>query len=675
MIDVQEHVYADDPLQGPPDVRTRLKDACYFFLGNGLIQAAVQVSPAGEGTPLGLILMDPEQLKPKRGTLTFDAESGFENTVVRLRVQGQEAEIRPGPVTPEWIPLRGVPAVQARWSAERLRVREVFYCPDLSHAHLIRKVHVRNPSGSPVLLDYATGIPGQTVRGEIDLPAGQEKQVWFRYALENDSRTVTVVRISGASPGEDARRYWSGTGEVSFHSSLLDHHFTAARNQLPAVVSRAGRVDASIWQYNREWVRDEAFMAVGLTLSGHHDLACTVLRRLLKDFVTEEGDCIDSSEKRDPEEVELDQNGTLLYALKNYVAWSGDHEILRENWDKIKKTAEYPLKDIFRHEPSGMFTNCRDYWERHRAHGIEPGLELMYQVFPAIGLSSAASLAREISRDREAEQWEAQARRVKEAVLSHPDFALVADRGFLKRRHVEGSVQETITPRKDAGLPGGVPLSADMDHRLEPDTTAALPIALGFVPPDSGVAVATLNRLEDLWNQGWEGGGYGRYNMTSEPDSQGAWPFPYLFMARAWLEAGDLEKVWRILRWLDSIPGSVSGAWFEMYGPRISPPFAQVGIPPWTWGEMIVLLVHHILGLQPGENQVRVRPRLLPGMDRVTASFPLRRHRLHLELTRAESGSPTTFKTNVNEMESGPGEIRLPYPEEDVIIEATVSPD
>ncbi len=39
MIDIQEHVYADNPLQGPPDVRTRLKNTCYFFLGNGLIQA------------------------------------------------------------------------------------------------------------------------------------------------------------------------------------------------------------------------------------------------------------------------------------------------------------------------------------------------------------------------------------------------------------------------------------------------------------------------------------------------------------------------------------------------------------------------------------------------------------------------------------------------------------
>jgi hypothetical protein len=60
MINVQEHFYDDDPSIGPPDVRTVLRGVNYFFLGNGLIQAAVQLAPQGEGTPLGLLIMDPE---------------------------------------------------------------------------------------------------------------------------------------------------------------------------------------------------------------------------------------------------------------------------------------------------------------------------------------------------------------------------------------------------------------------------------------------------------------------------------------------------------------------------------------------------------------------------------------------------------------------------------------
>jgi len=79
MIDVKEHYYHDDPKQGHPDVRTRLKDACYFFLGNGHIQAAVQIAPSGEGTPLGLLIMNPDRLGKKRDVLTMNPETGLED--------------------------------------------------------------------------------------------------------------------------------------------------------------------------------------------------------------------------------------------------------------------------------------------------------------------------------------------------------------------------------------------------------------------------------------------------------------------------------------------------------------------------------------------------------------------------------------------------------------------
>ncbi len=54
MIEAKEHFYTDDPAVGPLDVRTVLKDASYFFLGNGLIQAAVQFAPAGEDSSRSL---------------------------------------------------------------------------------------------------------------------------------------------------------------------------------------------------------------------------------------------------------------------------------------------------------------------------------------------------------------------------------------------------------------------------------------------------------------------------------------------------------------------------------------------------------------------------------------------------------------------------------------------
>ncbi len=601
MIDVKEHIYHDDPKVGHPDVKTRLKDGYYFFLGNGLIQAAIQVAPSNDGSPLGLIIMNPEQLGKKREALTFDPENGFSNTMIRFLEDGNSNEIRPAKIVDKWCDEYDFPAVKIQWSTDRIHVSEIFYCADPSSAQLIREVHVENRLDVPIKLRMITGVHQKIVEKAMSLNPAGENHTFLVYTLTSERNGLDIHLIPKAPSSDRYTQIWQKSAKFTFGHPLLNHYFNASRFQLPAVISRCGRTDASIWQYNREWVRDQAFMAVGLTLSGHHETAGMLLNRLLDEFVTDEGDTIDSGERRDPDEVELDQNGTLIYALKNYALWTGDFTLMKKNWNTIKKTIEYPFKDCFRHEPSGLFCNCREYWERHRVFGIDKGIELMYQVFPSIGLSCAATLARLISQDQDAAEWDHKAERLKTTLLHDPVYRLVDERGLIKRRSVDGSIQETITPLKESGLPDGVPLTADIPHHLNPDTSTALPIALGFVPPESPVARTTMDHLEHLWNQGWKGGGHGRYNMTSEADSEGPWPFASLIVARAGVEMGDFDNVWRTLEWMITIPGDISGSWFEMYGPRISPPYAQVGITPWTWAEMIILLIHHILGIQPEE--------------------------------------------------------------------------
>ena len=68
------------------------------------------------------------------------------------------------------------------------------------------------------------------------------------------------------------------------------------------------------------------------------------------------------------------------------------------------------------------------------------------------------------------------------------------------------------------------------------------------VDPAGPVARKTLESLEELWNQRWTMGGYGRYHVSSEPDSPGPWPIASIFMARAYLEAGDDEPSLVLLR-------------------------------------------------------------------------------------------------------------------------------
>jgi hypothetical protein len=272
----------------------------------------------------------------------------------------------------------------------------------------------------------------------------------------------------------------------------------------------------------------------------------------------------------------------------------------------------------------------------------------------------------------EAVRWEGESLRIKRAMLEDPLFRLADNRGFIKSRRLDGKVQEKIVAASDSGLPAGSPLAGRGPHFLNPDSSAALPIALGLVPPNSPLTALTLGSLEALWNQEWTGGGYGRYNASSEPDSPGAWPIASLFIARASVEAGLPDNAWRVLRWLDTVPGAKAGSWFEFYGRRLAPPFPQVGILPWTWAEIVILFVHHILGVRPEEIGLRIRPRLLPGLKSAWATLPFQSGRFELEIGKGTRGAGPRFKSDTLILESGPEDVLLAYPGRDFKLEAGV---
>ncbi|MDP8207078.1 MAG: hypothetical protein P9L92_10475 [Candidatus Electryonea clarkiae] len=672
MIEFKEHIYDDDPNSGHPDARTRLKDAAYFFIGNGLISASIQFAPAGEGSPFGLLIMNPDVLRKKREALTFDPETGLENTALIFRDILTNEILNPESISAEWNHDYAVPAACYKWSSKYLTVEELFYCPDRNNAHIIREIRIDYTGNKPAEYEIQTGVLERTIKQRISFPTKGNIVLNIQYELVISNNTINLEFIDAVNPDKEVTDYWQETTKLQFDSPLLDHLFRVSCYHLPAVISNNGVIDASIWQYNREWVRDHSFMAIGLILSGHHKTARLMLKRLLDDFVSDDGDAIDSSEKRHTDEVELDQNGILLYTLKTYSDWTGDYDFISENWKKIQLTAEFPLKKKFRHDKSGMLFNRRDFWERHSGYGIEYGLEFAYQYFTVTGLESVAYLAEQMGKSDEGIRWKALARELKESILNHPDFALIDERGFIKRRGLDGTVQETLPTCNVPDMPESVPIRKNITHYLNPDSSTALPIAMGFIPPDSQIALSTLDSLEILWNQDWDDGGYGRYHFSSEPDSAGSWPFSSIIIARAYMETGNYEKVWRVLKWMNTLPGSISGSWLEMYGPRVSPPFPQVGIIPWTWAEMIMLFIQHIVGIKPGENSIYLKPKLLPGINGISGHIPFRNNLIHLNIRTDPGCSVATFKTDSRVITSGQNDILIEYSGRDISIEATL---
>jgi len=654
-MEVREHFYADDPSRGPVDGWTTLAGVDYFFLGNGLVQAAVQVAAAEGATPVGLLVMDPERFGPKRAALTFDDASGLLRTAVSL-VDASTVRVASGPsVRARWLPGSAEPRVEIGWRSGPYRVRELFFCPDARSARLLRRVTVAKAAPGQARIRLETGIKARTVSAELAIRPGRPASAVFEYRLlrREGDRAFVAVRLAD-DPGESAAAAADWAGTTTFRSSdpLLDRFFAAAKFQLRAAVAASGRLDGSVWQYNLEWVRDQSFIALALAMSGQAGLARTMFARLLDELVDAQGATMDSSRFRPWPESEFDQNGILLFALGSYLDWTGDRDLVEKHWKKIELAADFPLRKEFRHRPSGLLANRREYWERHGAHGLRRGMELAHQLFVAMGLRAAGDLARRLGRPRKDAVWSGAAAALREAMLRSRRFSLVEDGAFVKRRGIDGRVQREIRPAKGSSLPREAPLFEPGRHLLDPDTAAVLPAAWEFVDPRGRLARATLDSMETLWNQRWRGGGYGRYNVTSEPDSPGPWPFASLFVARAAIEAGDGAKARRVIDWLGRVPGSRAGAWFEFYGPRPVPPYPQVGIIPWTWAELILLCVHHIVGARPAERALRLRPRLLPGLTRFEAEVPIRGARFEFSVRRARRGEEPGFRV---------GPRRVPY--------------
>jgi len=667
-MEIEEHFYTDDPAIGHADVRTRLPGTDYFFLGNGLIQAAVQVCRSGEGTPIGLLIMHPERFGPKRAALTCDLQSGVEKTVVGVCVGDSVMTPDPATIQAGWDAVAGIPAVRIAWQAGPVTVVERFFCPGRDEARIARRIEIRSPDPVIEALTLHTELaPAQT----LGLSADGTASATVVYGVERgaDGPTVRADWERESEPGVEAATYWRSVASVRTFDRELDHLFSTARHQLPTAVDHAGRMDGSIWQYNLEWVRDQAHVAEALVRLGDHTRAATLLARLLDGFVSPDGDTVDSGRRRPASDVELDQNGELLTALRTYVNWTGDLELVASRWSKVQALASFPLQERFRHRASGLLHNRREYWERHGAHGIEDGFELMHQFYVALGLKSAAYLADALGHSEDRDSWTTAAAELRHAMLEDRRYRMIEDGHLIKRRGLDGTWQRTIHMASDCGLPRDIPLLRQGPHFLDPDASSSLPVAYAFIDPRGELARNTLARIEELWNQWWAGGGYGRYHASSEPDSPGAWPFASLFVARAYVEAGDDAKVWRVLRWLAGSPGGAAGTWFENDGPRIAPPYPQVGIPPWTWAELITLFVHHLVGVRPDPGGVTLRPHLLEGLDGMEASFRVRQCRLDLSIRRAGCLAERGGRLGSEWLHWREDGVRVPLPTTDIKLE------
>ncbi len=670
----------------------------YFVLRSGRAKMIVQADRADLGPAFSFMLFDSEnslQSARKEIAFNFVPEEGFISTALQVVLGGFPFTAVGHRTETHWVNPQGMPEVEAAWWAGGIRVTErisalgdngVFLRSILLEgANLVGDENVELrlllPPGSlrregSILLQDGDGfqsclIPlgngpakademkGQLEIGPITVAPGARVRVESallvkipaRPAEETFAQAKSLVASSARQEQERTKQRWAATSLVRTQDQTIQELYDKARFGLPGMIADDGAMDAGIFEYGRQWVRDTSNTVLGAIHAGMFEVARNTLERILTRMITDQGATMIAGNFDQPDMEQFDQMGEFLGAMKAYRDWTGDDSLLREHRAKILAAIERPLQPRFRDE-TGMVHNRREFWERN----FDDAYELAYQTYVVSGLRDAAEMAPALGAEAQADRWKKEADRILQAMLSHPTRALVLDGHLIKRRNLTGEVADLLPFWQ--GFQPDVPLRTEKSHRLYPDTTMALPIALGLIGPRTPLALRTLDELEPLWNSRWSDGGYDRYNTSSQPDQPGPWPFATCFVLRAQHEAGLYDRSRRSLEWLNTVQGGRAGAWFEEISSVRSQEMTS-GLVPWTSGEIALYVIRHWLGVRFEGGRVVLRPNLYPGAPPVSADLRFRTGRLHLEI----DGSGPVISARVDGVKVKPrpdGSVALP---------------
>ncbi|HTY58073.1 MAG TPA: hypothetical protein VMF59_04615, partial [Bacteroidota bacterium] len=591
----------------------------------------------------------------------------------------------------------GVPVVALDWNAGECAVREEFFVPR-EGALLFRRVRLTNRSAAPCAANLSLSLyanfglftdirtvagsrkaradglasmslfsldPHATVFGRYDVRTdagrigpGKSVESVYVYAIKEGEKVLGKRRL--ADLWRETSAEWRKRNSFRTGNEVLDRLYNVSRTELRSVISRTGRMDAGTWMYNMEWLGDHAMASESLLRSGFIGEARQLIEKNLRDSIGPDGRTIESGRFFGYEYTEIVQNGIMLFALWNYVCWTGDRTLLKKYWPKIRLCGDFPLAKYFLDPKTHLVHNKREFWERSDTHGIEDGYELAYQFWVSFGLLKGADLARLAGDGAAAERWSAASHAMQETMWNDPVFRFIEDGHLIKRRRRDGKWQKEAVPPDRRKLPPGSPIAVEEHPMLDPDTITMLPILLEQIPQGSPLAGETLRFIDTIWNQRWETGGYPRYNVTGEDNPPAAWPLASMLVARASAAAGEYARVWKILEWLDRVAGR-SGSWFERCAQSITPPMPPVGVVGWTWYEVINLCSHHVAGFRPGIDALVLKPRLPDRIDALDSTHTVRGSVVRLAVRRGGSGKPRAI-VNGKDVPVSEGAIRIPYP-------------
>ncbi len=664
------------------DAQQALIDQAYFFgrdyyvVRSGRAKMVIQADRVGLGPAFTFLLFDAEktvQTKRKKFAFNYVPDRGFSSSALEIVMKNFPITALGTQLETDRIVEDGIPSVEARWWASGVKVREVL--TPISRTGVFKR---------SITLESAdlAGIDTMSIRLSLPLSATlrrdniviwNDEDVAMALVLPNDYPAVaskeknqlTSVPII-LSPGEkktintylivsvpgiaaealyaqardlpqllpNARQavinQWKNSNSIATSDPIVRKMHDVSRYTLPGYVSDAGRMDAGMFEYGGQWVRDASHTALGMIHIGEFEIARAMLNHMLKNMINDEGTTMIYGNFEKPDFEQLDQMGEFMHVMKSYLDWTGDASLLSENKEKIRAMVQRPLNPVFRDE-TGMVHNRRECWERV----FDDAYELFYQAWVITGLRDAADVAKYIDAQSSAEGWRKAADEIAKAMLYHPTMKLTENGQLIKRRNRTGEVVNRV--QFNCRMAPGAPAAVESHHNLMPDASMSIPISLGVVDPASELSRNTLDDLEKLWNRRWSFGGYERYNPSTQIDQPGPWTFATTFIMRAQHEAGLLDRSRRSLEWL-SMYGGHSGVWLEEI-PILKHQESMAGALPWTTAEVSYFMIHHMLGVKFSGENMTIRPRLFKESGPLKADLRYKNNRFTLEVDGSGSVS------------------------------------
>jgi len=599
----------------------------YYFLRTGNVKFILQADQSGTGPAFTWMIFNagiPSQTGSKKNALNYTEGSNFSETAARVRLGDVEFTALPHNSSIRWITQDSVPAIECTWWAGGVKVTETYAVSD-TPGTIVRTVQLKSADlmGSDTVTLKLAGPKGNEIQIPLAPGASAAVKAFIAPELPTDNPKNT--------PADFAASQYKNLSVIRSSDSLISGLYRSASYALPGMVAANGRMDAGVFEYGNQWVRDGSNVAMGLIYSGAFESARSLLNYILSDLVNDQGTTVVAGGFDEPDREEFDQMGVLMHSLKLYHDWTGDETLLVQYRAKIIAMIERPLNPVFR-DATGMVHNRREFWERT----FSDAYELAYQTFMIRGLRDAADLAGVLGVPEKAAGWRKEADVFLQAMLHHPSMALVEDGALIKRRNTDGTVADLTTGRQPT-YKNDAPVPTEYNHQLNPDATYALPILSGIIDPTSSLARKSLEKLEAIWNARWDCGGYERYHSSSQIDQPGPWTFGTGFIARAQHEAGLYQRSRRSLKWLSDIQGGTSGAWFEEI-PLNRSQIPWCGIVPWTSAEVTSFVVEQWLGAKVVGNKLVFNPKIFQGTQKVEVDLRFRDSRVRAEVEQKAKG-------------------------------------